>query len=192
MKLGVRMNLIKSINHRRIDFIYKILDEVPIERSEYFYARIYEIRNLTVRGSIIISLKPDFVSRQKKFWRYGCVSDSGFLEASKVKPKYLGFSDFQNSLGEQRLIDKNDTESARLNKKFLSPEQYQLICKLDWPELLCFEFCLFSGFSVHRSDVENISVPNSFTHLRRLLKREGIAVKSYNPRFGIEGAIYDW
>lgn len=174
--------------------------------SDYFhFGRPVEDPPL-LRGSMLLSLRPQFLSDNLAWFDYGSPVDTGGIRFGFLKPSdpaaflaatmcgYERFSRLMAELStlpqyvqEQLAVHRKTSEAAPVLTKYLDASVTAFMLDNDRPDAWFFEFCLRAGYWIAAQHVEELAIPDTyldvpiFQRLRALL---GARLRTFNPRFG--------
>jgi hypothetical protein len=163
-----------------------------------------------LRGSMLLSLRPPFLTDNAASFHYGSPVDTGGIRFGFLKPPspetFLAettcdYATFNGLMAElcalppsvltRLAAHRRTNEAGPVLAKYLSAGVAGFMLQQDLPQLWFFEFSLRAGYRLEPAHVEELSVPNTYAAVplfRRLRAILGNRMRLYNPRFGCLGA----
>lgn len=163
-----------------------------------------------MRGSMMLSLRQQFLADNADFFDYGSPVDTGGIRFGFIRTPnpdtflaetmcdYTKFSRLIAELSElprsvcaELAAHRRTALAIPVLKKHLSPIVTSFMVSNDQPYVWSFEFCLHAGYRLTPQHVEELAFPNTYGNLpifRRLVQLLRERVRVFNPRAGCPGA----
>ncbi|NIY76992.1 hypothetical protein HED22_15160 [Thalassospira sp. HF15] len=187
-------------------------EEVYFNESIFFQIGLPELAPPRIRGSMMVVINKEFLTRNSEGFLWGSAFDTGACQAGYLGSDLVKYAEkLRFSFGEMLSIVSRINEKcgggdgksfSQLNYSEVSevleevfPENFiKKLIQVRGNSPLFFELCFNSKAKVRQSDIIALYCPNNYVReIRKYLSRgnEKIKFVGYNPRFGLESLALD-